>query len=63
LLTGPTTASSEDMELLEQLHREGTLPNMAKPEKLERLRRLAKEHPQVVAGIVRNWVNGEAQNA
>lgn len=62
LLSGPT-ASSEDLELLEQLHREGSLPEMAKPEKLERLRRLAKEHPQVVAGIVRQWVNGEAQNA
>lgn len=62
LLSGPT-AASEDLELLEQLHREGSLPDMAKPEKLERLRRLAKEHPQVVAGIVRQWVNGEAQNA
>lgn len=52
-----------DMELLEQLQREGTLPGMNRQEKLERLRQLAKEHPQIVANIVKNWVNGESQNA
>jgi flagellar M-ring protein FliF len=52
-----------DMELLEQLQREGTLPGMNRQEKLERLRQLAKEHPQIVANIVKNWVNGETQNA
>lgn len=62
LLPGPN-ASSEDLELLEQLHREVNLPNMTAPQKLERLRRLAREHPQVVAGIVRQWVSGETQNA
>ncbi len=52
-----------DMELLEQLQREGTLPGASRQEKLERLRQLAKEHPQVVASIVKNWVNGETGNA
>jgi flagellar M-ring protein FliF len=52
-----------DMELLEQLQREGTLPGASRQEKLERLRKLAKEHPQVVASIVKNWVNGETGNA
>lgn len=51
-----------DMELLEQLQREGTLPGMNRQEKLEKLRELAKEHPQIVASIVKNWVNGESQN-
>jgi flagellar M-ring protein FliF len=51
-----------DMELLEQLQREGTLPTMNRQEKLEKLRQLAKEHPQIVANIVKNWVNGESQN-
>lgn len=52
-----------DLELLEQLQREGALPglNMSKQEKLEKLRQLAKEHPQIVANIVKNWVNGEMQ--
>lgn len=52
-----------DVELLEQLQREGTLPGMNRQEKLEKLRELAKEHPQIVANIVKNWVNGETQNA
>jgi len=53
-----------DAELLEQLQREGTLPGMNRQEKLDRLRQLAKEHPQIVASIVKNWVNGEnGQNA
>ena len=52
-----------DMELLEQLQREGTLPGMNRQQKLEKLRELAKEHPQIVANIVKNWVNGETQNA
>ncbi|MCE2746676.1 MAG: flagellar M-ring protein FliF [Burkholderiales bacterium] len=48
-----------DAELLEQLQREGTLPGMNRQEKLDKLRQLAKEHPQIVASIVKNWVNGE----
>ena len=53
-----------DAELLEQLQREGTLPGMNRQEKLDKLRQLAKEHPQIVASIVKNWVNGEnGQNA
>lgn len=52
-----------DLELLEQLQREGTLPGMNRQEKLEKLRLLAKEHPQIVANIVKNWVNGETHNA
>lgn len=53
-----------DVELLEQLEREGSLPgNSPKQVKLERLRQLAKDHPQIVANIVKNWVNGEAKNA
>ena len=53
-----------DMELLEQLQREGSLPNanMSREEKLEKLRELAREHPQIVANIVKNWVNGETQH-
>jgi flagellar M-ring protein FliF len=51
-----------DAELLEQLQREGTLPGMNRQEKMEKLRQLAKEHPQIVASIVKNWVNGETQN-
>jgi len=56
---------NSDLELLEQLQREGALPDngMSKQEKLEKLRQLAKEHPQIVANIVKNWVNGEIQNA
>lgn len=56
-------AGDNDAELLEQLQREGTLPGRNKQEKMERLRQLAKEHPQIVANIVKNWVNGEAQGA
>ncbi|MBU0784914.1 MAG: flagellar M-ring protein FliF [Gammaproteobacteria bacterium] len=52
-----------DVELLEQLQREGTLPGMNRQQKLEKLRELAREHPQIVANIVKNWVNGETQNA
>ncbi|HEX4917606.1 MAG TPA: flagellar basal-body MS-ring/collar protein FliF [Limnobacter sp.] len=52
-----------DAELLEQLQREGTLPGANRQEKLEKLRQLAKEHPQIVASIVKNWVNGEPNNA
>ncbi|MCQ8897755.1 flagellar M-ring protein FliF [Limnobacter humi] len=70
LLPGQNTALTvgdrgSDMELLEQLQREGALPNngMSRQEKLDKLRNLAKEHPQIVANIVKNWVNGEAQNA
>ena len=51
-----------DAELLEQLQREGSLPGMNRQEKMEKLRQLAKEHPQIVASIVKNWVNGETQN-
>lgn len=60
LLTNQADANN-DIELLEQLQREGSVPGMNRQEKLERLRRLAKEHPQIVANIVRNWVNGDAQ--
>jgi flagellar M-ring protein FliF len=35
---------------------------MNRQEKMEKLRQLAKEHPQIVASIVKNWVNGETQN-
>jgi flagellar M-ring protein FliF len=53
-----------DAELLEQLQREGSLPGMNRQEKMEKLRQLAREHPQIVASIVKNWVNGEnGQNA
>lgn len=52
-----------DVELLEQLQREGSLPGMNRQQKLEKLRELAREHPQIVANIVKNWVNGETQNA
>lgn len=51
-----------DVELLEQLQREGSLPGMNRQQKLEKLRELAREHPQIVANIVKNWVNGETQN-
>ncbi|HEX4880526.1 MAG TPA: flagellar basal-body MS-ring/collar protein FliF [Limnobacter sp.] len=56
------SVGDNDAELLEQLQREGTLPGANKQEKLERLRQLAKEHPQIVASIVKNWVNGEPNN-
>lgn len=59
LLAGP---ESSDLEVLEQFQRDGSLPGNSKQEKLERLRRLAKEHPQIVANIVKNWVNGEAKS-
>lgn len=62
-LLSSTVGGESDAELLEQLQREGTLPGMNKQEKLEKLRQLAKEHPQLVANIIKNWVNGEAQNA
>lgn len=52
-----------DVELLEQLQREGSLPGMNRQQKLEKLRELAREHPQIVANIVKNWVNGETHNA
>lgn len=61
LLSNQTSIES-DAELLEQLQREGTLPGMDRQTKLEKLRELAKEHPQIVANIVKNWVNGETQN-
>jgi flagellar M-ring protein FliF len=62
LLTNQS-GQENDAELLEQLQREGTLPGMNKQEKMERLRQLAREHPQIVANIVKNWVNGEAPSA
>lgn len=54
---------SDDMELLEQLQREGSLPDpsMTREQKLEKLRELAKNHPQIVANIVKTWISGEAQ--
>ncbi|HEX4842769.1 MAG TPA: flagellar basal-body MS-ring/collar protein FliF [Limnobacter sp.] len=57
------SVGDNDAELLEQLQREGTLPGANRQEKLEKLRQLAKEHPQIVASIVKNWVNGEPNNA
>lgn len=62
-LLASRVGDDNDVELLEQLQREGTLPGMNRQEKLEKLRELAKEHPQIVANIVKNWVNGETQNA
>ena len=62
LLTNQVGGES-DIELLEQLQREGTLPGMNRQEKLEKLRNLAKEHPQIVASIVKNWISGEANQA
>ena len=38
------------------------LPAPENNDKLDRARALAKENPAAVAGIVRNWVNGESGN-
>jgi len=62
-LLASSVGGDNDVELLEQLEREGTLPGITREDKMEQLRRLAREHPQVVANIVKNWVNGETQNA
>lgn len=59
-LLASTVGNDNDIELLEQLERTGTLPGITKEDKMEELRRLAREHPQIVANIVKNWVNGEA---
>uniref|UniRef100_UPI00351229A5 flagellar basal-body MS-ring/collar protein FliF n=1 Tax=Limnobacter sp. TaxID=2003368 RepID=UPI00351229A5 len=56
------SVGDNDADLLEQLQREGTLAGANRQEKMERLRQLAKEHPQIVANIVKNWVNGEPNN-
>lgn len=62
-LLANSVGGDNDIELLEQLEREGSLPGLTRDDKMEQLRRLAREHPQVVASIVKNWVNGEAQGA
>jgi flagellar M-ring protein FliF len=62
-LLANSVGGDNDIELLEQLEREGTVPGLTRDDKMEQLRRLAREHPQVVASIVKNWVNGEAQGA
>ena len=62
LLTNQTGVEN-DMELLEQLRREGTLPGINHQEKLEKLRHLVKEHPQMVAGVIKKWINGESVQA
>ena len=63
MLNKSSGSEKNDIELLEQLQREGSLPMMSREEKLQTLRVLAKEHPQVIASIVKNWVNGESQSA
>lgn len=62
-LLANSVGGDNDLELLEQLEREGSVPGLTRDDKMEQLRRLAREHPQVVASIVKNWVNGEAQGA
>lgn len=62
-LLANSVGGDNDIELLEQLEREGSVPGLTRDDKMEQLRRLAREHPQVVASIVKNWVNGEAQGA
>jgi len=62
-LLANSVGGDNDIELLEQLEREGTVPGLTRDDKMEQLRRLAREHPQVVASIVKSWVNGEAQGA
>lgn len=58
----PIGPNDDDMALLEELQREGTISGASRQQKLEKLRELAKNHPQIVANIVKNWVNGETQN-
>lgn len=56
LLEGP---SEESRQLLEKIHEEVDMPDLSKNEKLDRLRAIAREHPQIVAAIIRNWVGSE----
>ncbi len=56
LLDGP---SAESRKLLERIQEEVDMPDLSKNEKLDRLRNIAREHPQIVASIIRGWVGTE----